>query len=199
MIKLKPLLFESKILVPRRTSEEREKTLIAGHHKIIQRYIKDGCRGKLNLSGSPIKILPDNLTHVGGDLNLHTSKIESLNNLERVDGNLNLFNSEKMKNFGKLNYVNKGICLSYTTITKIPDFIVTVNGDFKLAEVNIEDLNNLEQVNGHLDLSSCKNLKSLGKLKYVDGDLYVHNSYIRNLMTREKIRRHIDIMGMIYD
>ena len=90
MIKLKPLLFESKILVPRRTPEDREKRWIQEIYRKIQDYIKDGCRGDLDLRNTPIKILPDNLKKVGGSLWLHNSKIEDLNNLEHVDGSLGL-------------------------------------------------------------------------------------------------------------
>jgi hypothetical protein len=95
----------------------------------------------------------------------------------------NLYECNNLKSFGKLREVKGYIDLSHTSITKIPDFIVNVNGDLGLNELEIEDLNNVERVNGTLYLSSCKNLKSLGKLKYVGGNLYLKNSNILNIMS----------------
>ena len=131
MIKLKPLLFESKILVPRRTPEDREKRWIQEIYRKIQDYIKDGCRGDLELYNTPIKILPDNLKMVGGNLKLSRSKIEDLNNLEYVGGNLNLQN---------------------TPIKKLPNNLKRIEGHLNLNDSKIEDLNNLKYINGYLDL-----------------------------------------------
>jgi hypothetical protein len=198
MVKLKSLLYENKILVPRRSPEEREKTHIAEHYRIIQRYIRDGCRGSLNLAKSPIKILPDNLTHVGGSLDLYESKIEDLNNLEKVDGGLNLYECNNLKLLEKLREINRYIDLDYTSITKVPDFIVNVNGYLSLCGLKIEDLNNLEKVNGSLFLENTLNLKSLGKLKYVDNDLYLKNSNILKIMTEKEMRRQVYVKGEIF-
>ena len=131
MIKLKPLLFESKILVPRRSVEEREKRWTQEIYRKIQDYIKDGSRGDLNLNDTPIKILPDNLKKVGGDLWLGGSKIEDLNNLEEVDGFLDLCN---------------------TPIKKLPDRLKKICGSLNLLRSKIEDLNNLKYVGIYLDL-----------------------------------------------
>jgi hypothetical protein len=198
MVKLKSLLYENKILVPRRSPEEREKTHIAEHYRIIQRYIRDGCRGSLNLAKSPIKILPDNLTHVGGHLSLYESKIEDLNNLDKVDGYLYLSVCKNLKSFGKLREVKESIFFSKTLLTKVPDFIVNVNGDLGLNELEIEDLNNVERVNGTLYLSYTSNLKSLGNLKYVRGNLYLEKSNILNIISVSDIKEKIDIGGLIF-
>ena len=64
-MKLKHIL-ENKILVPRRSREERAKNLAAVHYKQIQEYIKNGSEGLLNLEGTPLKTLPPNLIKVGG-------------------------------------------------------------------------------------------------------------------------------------
>ena len=52
----------------------------------IQHYIKNGCEGDLNLEGTPIERLPENLKKVGGDLNLSHSKIKTISNDLHVDG-----------------------------------------------------------------------------------------------------------------
>ena len=74
MIKLIDILHEiesNKVLIPRR-SEERKKKHVDVVNKKIQQYIKDGGKGDLNLFGTPITLLPNNLK-VGGDLELgHT-------------------------------------------------------------------------------------------------------------------------------
>lgn len=79
MIKLIDLLKEdNKILVPRRSPEERQKNHIIAIQKQIQQYIKDGSQGDLDLSNTPITSLPNNLKVVGGGLWLTDAKITSL-------------------------------------------------------------------------------------------------------------------------
>ena len=68
MIKLLDIL-ENKILVPRRSPEEREKNYSIAIQKQIQQYIKDGSEGDLDLKDTPITFLPDNL-QVGRNLYL---------------------------------------------------------------------------------------------------------------------------------
>lgn len=191
MIKLKPLLFESKILVPRRSPEEREKTLIAEIYRIIQRYIKDGCQGDLNLSRSPIKILPDNLTHVGGSLNLSYSKIKDLNNLERVDEDLDLYRSIKLKSLGKLKYVNWTVDLRYTNIETLEN-LDTVGRSLNIVGCsNLKSLNKLKKIGDSFDADDAINLKNLGELEYVETVAFFakHNTIriIRKIKTRSKI------------
>ena len=74
---------ENKILVPN--------SLIATQ-KRIQQYMKDGGKGNLNLSDTPITSLPNNLK-VGGDLYLENTPITSLPDNLQVDGDLDLNNS----------------------------------------------------------------------------------------------------------
>ena len=78
MIKLLNLLKEeNKILVPRRSAEERQKNYIIATQKKIQQYIKDGSKGNLDLYGTPITQLPNNLK-VGGNLDLYRTPITQL-------------------------------------------------------------------------------------------------------------------------
>jgi hypothetical protein len=92
MIKLLDLL-ENKILVPRRSPEERQKNLLIITQKQIQQHIKDGSKGDLDLGNTPIKSLPQGLK-VGGDLNLYKTPIESLPQGLVVGGNLYLYISQ---------------------------------------------------------------------------------------------------------
>jgi hypothetical protein len=225
MIKLKSLLFESKILIPRRTPEEREKTHIAEQYRIIQRYIRDGCQGGLYLQGSPIKVLPNNLTHVGGNLDLESSKIENLNNLEKVDGDLILNRCINLKTLGKLKEVIGDIRFLYTNTIETLENLETVGGNLvlssyydpnlnfklkslgKLKFVNglldldnteIKSLDNLEYVGDRLFLRNTKNLNSFGNLKKVQYNIYLKNSNILNIMTEKEIRRQVQIKGEIF-
>ena len=94
MIKLINLLKENnKILVPRRSPEERQKNYNIAIQKKIQQYIKDGGKGDLDLSNTKITSLPDNL-EVGGNLDLASTPITSLPDNLKVGGNLDLYNTQ---------------------------------------------------------------------------------------------------------
>ena len=54
MIKLLDILKENKILVPRRSPEERAKNYLIATQKKIQQYIKDGSKGDLYLANTPL-------------------------------------------------------------------------------------------------------------------------------------------------
>jgi hypothetical protein len=88
MIKLLDLL-ENKILVPRRSPEERQKNYQIAIQKKIQQYIKGGNKGDLYLTNTKITSLPNDL-QVGGDLYLTNSSITSLPNNLKVGGDLYL-------------------------------------------------------------------------------------------------------------
>ena len=80
---------EHKILIPRRSKEERKKNHLIATNKKIQQYIKDGSKGDLDLSNTPITSLPQGLT-VGGSLYLYNTKITSLPKDLKVGGYLDL-------------------------------------------------------------------------------------------------------------
>jgi hypothetical protein len=88
MIKLLDIL-ENKILVPRRSGEERAKNYLIATQKKVQQYMKDGGKGNLNLSNTPITSLPSGLK-VGGDFNLSDTPITSLPSGLSVGGFLGL-------------------------------------------------------------------------------------------------------------
>ena len=132
MIKLIDLIKENnKILVPRRSPEERQKNYSIATQKKIQQYIKDGSKGNLDLKGTPKISLPDNLT-VGGDLYLSDTKITSLPNNLTVGGNLNL---------------------SDTKITSLPNNL-TVGGNLNLRNTKITSLPDNLKVGGYLYLNN---------------------------------------------
>ena len=92
MIKLLELL-NNKILIPRRSKEERSKNYLIATQKKIQQYVKDGGEGGLDLSNTPITSLPSGL-NVGGYLELTGTPITSLPSGLNVGGYLSLSNTK---------------------------------------------------------------------------------------------------------
>jgi len=133
MISLLQLLRETqtqKILVPRRSSEERAKNHIIAINRQIQEYIKNGSKGDLDLGDTPIKQLPSNLVKVGGYLYLYNTKIEKLPDNLKVGGGLYLYK---------------------TPITQLPDNL-KVGGYLDLRNTQITQLPDNLEVGGYLDL-----------------------------------------------
>ena len=121
-------LTEEKILIPRRTPEERRKNFIKAIQQKIQQYIKNGSKGDLDLSNTPITSLPDNLTRVGGSLDLNNTPITSLPDNLTVGGWLDLYN---------------------TKITSLPDNL-TVNGDLSLYNTKITSIPTSVKIKGKI-------------------------------------------------
>jgi len=136
MIKLLDIL-ENKILVPRRSPEERQKNYNIALQKQIQQYIKDGSKGDLDLNGTSITSLPDNLK-VGGDLNLGYAPLTSLPDNLKVGGSLFLY---------------------FTEISSLPNNL-KVGGSLSLYGTKITSLPNNLKVKGFLDLRKTPISKS---------------------------------------
>ena len=86
-----------KVLVTRRSPDERVKNFLIATNKQIQEYIKNGSKGNLNLENTPITSLPDNLTYVGGHLNLYGTSISHMPNGLTVEGDLVLADTKVVK------------------------------------------------------------------------------------------------------
>jgi len=120
VIKLTDILLEQEnILVPRRSKEERQKNYRIVTQKKIQQYIKGGSEGDLNLMGSPIEKLPDNLK-VGGNLSLSNTPIKELPDNLKVGGILDLSNTP-IKELPDNLEVGRNLYLKNTQIEKLPD------------------------------------------------------------------------------
>ena len=136
------------ILTHRRSKEERSEKLKATINKKIQKYIKNGCKGHLNLHQMPITELPDNL-YVGGDLDLTDTQIVKLPNKLRVRGSL---------------------YLRFLKITELPDDL-EVGGDLDLLGTQITKLPNRLKVGGMLRLLDTQITKLPDDLE-VKGNIY---------------------------
>jgi len=134
MIKLVDILKEikfNKILIPRRSPEERSKNEIISTQKKIQQYLKDGSKGNLFLRDTSVTSLPANLK-VGGNLYLQKTPITSLPTNLQVEGNL---------------YLQK------TPITSLPAGL-KVGGSLDLSQTPIMSLPTDLQVGLFLNLTS---------------------------------------------
>jgi hypothetical protein len=142
-------------LKTRRSKEDRMKNHVVTIQKQIQQYIKDGSRGDLGLSNTPITSLPDGLV-VGRSLYLRNTPITTLPVGLVVGGRL---------------YLNS------TQITALPTDL-KVGGDLDLTGTPITTLPVGLKIGGSLDLSGTpiskkytnEELKEM--LPGVDGNIY---------------------------
>jgi hypothetical protein len=88
-----------------------------------------------------------NLVGVEGYLYLSDSTIESLGELEFVDGDLSLWGCKKIKTLGKLKKVEGGLSLSYSSIQSLGE-LEFVGEDLVIISTNIppSELNNVNIV-----------------------------------------------------
>jgi hypothetical protein len=143
MIKLLDILRENKILVPRRSPEERQKNYQIALQKKIQQYIKDGGKGNLNLSDTPIQSLPPGFK-VGGSLILSNASIQSLPPGLEVKGALYLTNTS-IQSLSPGLKVGGNLYLMYTPIQSLlPD--LEVEGNLELEDTPISKKYTKEEI-----------------------------------------------------
>jgi hypothetical protein len=122
LIKFLDILKESddNIFIPRGSKEEKDKVLIRKEYDKVQEYIRNGSEGDLVLMSSPIKVLPRNLTKVGGKLNLFYSQIEKLPDNLIVNGRLDLEFCKNIESLPNGLKVEDTLDLRDTNITSLP-------------------------------------------------------------------------------
>jgi len=148
-MKLKHIL-ENKILVPRRSKEERAKNLAVVHYREILEYIKNGSKEDLYLERTPLKTLPPDLIEVGGFLWLYKSQITSLGGLESVNGALYLDNSPIIS-LGDLEYVGGNLWLRDTQIKSLGN-LNYVGGNLYLFNTPISKTHTEEQIRQQVEV-----------------------------------------------
>ena len=147
MIKFLDILKESddNIFIPRGSKEEKDKVLFKRTNDKIQQYIKKGSEGELDLRYSPIKLLPRNLTKVGGNLILFYSQIEKLPDNLTVNGTLDLDTCENLQSLPNGLKVKDDLDLRDTNITSLPSDL-EVGGSLILFRTLIADMYTIEQI-----------------------------------------------------
>jgi hypothetical protein len=135
----------------------------------IQKYIENGSIGDLDLSNSDIEELPDNLIEVNGRLFLSNCKnLKSLNKLRYVKKDLNLINCVSLKNLPDDLEVGESLFLSNTSIEILPDNLTDIYGLLNLSYCKrLKSLNKLRYVKDGANLALCTNLRELNNLEYV--------------------------------
>lgn len=147
---IRKVLSENKILIPRRSPEERSKNAILIVQKQIQQYIKDGGKGNLDINSTPIKSLPNNL-NIGGSLIADSSLLTSIPNDLKVGKDLTLSGTSIISLPNNL-IVNGSLDLEVTPITSLPNNLV-VGDNLILNGSSISSLPKDLKVGGFLDLS----------------------------------------------
>ena len=113
---------------------------------------------------------------IGGDLSLSYSDIESLGNLVRVEGKLDLESCQNLESLENLEYVG---------------------GFLDLRITKIETLGNLNYVGSWLSLSDS-DIETLGNLNYVGGFLSLGYTPLSKKYTIEEIRNMVEVVGKVY-
>ena len=147
MIKFLDILKESddNIFIPRGSKEEKDKVLIRRTNDKIQEYIRNGFEGDLVLISSPIKVLPRNLTKVGGSLILMHSQIEKLPDNLTVNGYLWLDYCKNLQELPNGLKVKGSIGLGGTNITSLPSDL-EVGSNLILMGTPIADMYTEKQI-----------------------------------------------------
>ena len=133
--------------------------------------------GDLDLDGTGITSLPDNLT-VGGSLYLRDTGITSLPDNLIVGGYLDLRDTGITSLPDNLT-VGGYLDLRDTGITSLPDNL-TVGGYLDLRDTGITSLPDNLTVGGYLDLDGCTGITSLPDNLTVGGSLYLSGTGIKD-------------------
>ena len=159
--------------------------------------------GSLNLSGTPITSLPDNLT-VGGWLNLRGTPITSLPDNLTVGEWLDLSGAPITSLPDNLT-VGGSLDLSGTPITSLPDNL-TVGGSLNLSGTPITSLPDNLTVGGWIDLrktpieskeEEAKKIKRLKNGDYVEGRYLYCDDTLIHVNRKRKIGEYTYYVGKI--
>jgi hypothetical protein len=131
---------------------------------------------------------------IGGDLNLRDSDIESLGNLVRVEGDLDLYGCISLQSIENLEYVGGFLDLFGNKNLQSLGNLEYVGGWVDLNDTKIETLGNLKYVGGWLDLRRT-DIKTLGNLNYVGGGLNLTFSYVKTLGNLEYVGGMLDLFS----
>jgi len=177
MIKLKDILLESSapnLLIPRRIEGRVEKYVQA----LIQKYIKDGSKGDLNLSKLKLTKLPDKLKNVsvGGDFYCSLNKLTSL--------------------VGAPSSVGLSFYCVNNHLTSLAGAPSSVGGDFYCSSNNLTSLVGApSSVVGYFNCGGNILTSLDGAPSSVGGNFYCHSNNIK--FTKKQVRAVCDVKGRI--
>ena len=132
-------------------------------YSIIGDYLKNGCKGDLNLRGAQITELPSDLKRVGGTLWLNRSKITKLPDDLQVDGSL-ILDGTAITELPRGLRVSRTLRLSSTKITKLPDNL-KLGGSLWLNNTLITKFPKGLRIGGDLRLGGDPLSKNLSRIQ----------------------------------
>ena len=135
-----------------------------------------------------------------GNITAINSKLIQFKNITEIHGNVNLENS-LIKSFGKLKIIHGSLtirnCKNIISLNNIEE----IGRNFYAEYSSIENLGNLQRVgfipnkgtkkrttSGLVDLTGCKNIKSLGNLKEINYILRLEDSGVISLGKLEQVK-----------
>jgi hypothetical protein len=178
MIKLKDILLESSapnLLIPRRIEGRVEKYV----QSVIQKYIKDGSTGGLDLSKLKLTKLPDKLKNVSVGRNFDCS----LNNLTSL--------------VGAPNSVGGYFDCHSNDLTSLDGAPSSVGLGFDCSFNKLTSLDGVpSSVGGHFDCRGNRLTSLAGAPRSVVGEFYCRGNAIK--FTIEQVRAVCDVKGTIF-
>ena len=136
----------------------------------------------------------EHIVEIDGFLDLEKSSVESLGNLESVNGYLDLDYCEKLVSLGNLKYVDGSLSLKNTNITTL-DNLEYVGHFLELGSTKIKDLNKLKYVGGYVNLWGVRRFESLGDLEEVGGFVKLSDTNIKSLGKLKKVGEYLDVQN----
>jgi hypothetical protein len=120
-------------------------------------------------------------------LMINQKGVTNLSRMKYVD--FDLWIGANLEKFGGLETVKGKVMMARNTIKNI-DTLKEVN-EINIYDGNIDSLGSIERINGNCRLGS--NLKSLGELKYVGGDILIQSKDIYSLGNLEYVGKRLRI------
>lgn len=138
--------------------------------------------GNLNLTGLPeIEALPDSLKYVGGNIEAGScKKLKSLGGLEKVVGKIEIHSTlveafpDSLKYVGQFDWSGARSFKSLGRGLQMVGKTLKLYGNKMITEIP----DSLTHVGGNLDAFNCQNLKSLGKIQEIGGNLNIVNTLV---------------------
>jgi len=199
MIKLKDILLENSppnLLIPRRIEGRVEKYVQA----LIQKYIKDGSKGDLDLSKLKLTKLPGNLKNVSvtGHFYCYRNNLTSLDGApSSVGGHFDCGGNILKLLQGAPSSVGGGFYCNSNNLTSLAGAPSSVGLGFDCSFNKLTSLAGVpSSVGGHFDCRGNRLTSLEGAPRSVVGEFYCRGNAIK--FTIEQVRAVCDVKGNVY-
>lgn len=155
--------------------EKVDRTLPHTYHPFVEEYIKNGCKGDLDLSRSNVEELPDKLT-IDGDLRLSLCyHIKSLPKNLHVKGSLDLYGCDLIKELPTDLKLDGGLDIIGSGIESLPSNL-TINGTL-IIQSSVLSLSDKLTVRDTIKVRDSEYFRSFPR-RLTTGTLYMPDSQI---------------------